>query len=1354
MANSSENVEVKVVFKANTKDLDNAKKVLDGLGRPNSNNGASNTADSLNDAGDAADKLSDKFKNAGNAADALSGSLKNTESAATELSGQLLNAADATDTLQKAFVDTGAAVDGLQDGMQATAAATGGMVDTINNARESAEGFNGSFVDLTSALGEIQGFGNTLKGISGGLLAMGGDAITVAGEFEQMHAKLVTIQKSGQKASETFENAKKLAASTPFDVKGVVNAAVQLEVYGQNSKELLPVVANLASAMGGDVSQAATAMGRALSGSSEGLQSLRDVFGVTTDKLVKFGAALNKQGGIAVDSKENLDKLKKALTGLINTEFGGGIERQAATVAGAMANVEDSVTNLKATIGSQFAPYMVVISRNLADIIEKTEQFAPTIAIFGAVGAAATGMAGTFISAAVAAVGLQAATSKLGLSLGGLVTKMRGVQVAGVSMFAAGGWALGITALIAGAEALNVHLLAQIENEKKLQEGIAEEAKQTVQLRHEWDNLRKAVEEATGAKVKFNEKDLTPGAVGIKEALGSTDVPGLQLYDKLSKSGYTPETIDAKIAQNKEAIKNQKKQIEDALKQYNAYTDAVEVYTQRGYTQPGTEALKSLGITEEELEASKRDVEVRKRRIEQLKEQASDLQAVKDRMSEIADPINKNIKEAQALGEYLKFADATKDIDVLKNALTDVGATLQNLRTTAASQTVVDVSDNKAIAKRMQELLKQNGQDTAEFKTLETIFQMANLYEERQKKIVELQQQDLQKQLEAMDQAYAEQQAGRDRDLEAEREHVVAKLKLAEEERQKRLNEVEKEIRSGKLTQDQLKTEKEYREKLSHATKTEIECKNRLHEIDKKIAEDANKKAAESALQSLDSQIGTLKASADELASSATASSSDIIRAYDIVLQKADEWKKANDDIISQNSKVKSAAESIIKGATSGRKMAVSRQNSELLTSLSEKASDRMVGVSGPLRQLDAVQANLSMYQQALAKLNRDTNNLKETESTRVQLQKTINNLKRQELSTTEQIRRVEEQLASETKSIEIQLEQEKLAALEDRAAAGEQVQQQIVDQQQKIYELELQQLHDAEQKKLKEVEGSEMGRLEVLKQYQMKREMLELQHNRKLNKEQHSLGGKSKHKSKQGKDSTESTGSSAKPASSQESTWKPGSPLKSLSQAIAEQNQWFADAGKDFGNAPAKTNKMGDAAEQTSNKLKGLARSADAEPIRRNAEAASISANAFSQAKDAVIVFATACISAAKQIQNMSQQAGNGEAAGGLTSGSSDSGDVASGSGGDSFNSVLPSVGEVSTFPSASAAGVTDMLASSGSQLAQISSSSNFRNSTVNNYYVDSARLAESVDARAMAKMISKISGQEERRIRTYTGR
>lgn len=198
--------------------------------------------------------------------------------------------------------------------------------------------------------------GMSMMTAGAGLAALTGYAVTVAGEFEQLRAKLETVQKSASKAEETFAFARDLAAKTPFDVQGVVTAAVQLEVYGTRAQEVLPMVADLAAGMGKDIESTSLVVGKAMSGSLEGFESLRNEYGISTAKLARYGAVLTSTGGISVQTASDLEKAKNALQAIIKTEFGGAVERQSRTFQGAVSNAGDSVKNLAASWGEGLIP--------------------------------------------------------------------------------------------------------------------------------------------------------------------------------------------------------------------------------------------------------------------------------------------------------------------------------------------------------------------------------------------------------------------------------------------------------------------------------------------------------------------------------------------------------------------------------------------------------------------------------------------------------------------------------------------------------------------------------------------------------------------------------------------------------------------------------------------------------------------------------------------------------------------------------------------------------------------------------------------------------------------------------------
>jgi DNA repair exonuclease SbcCD ATPase subunit len=239
-----------------------------------------------------------------------------------------------------------------------------------------------------------------------GIASLGGQVVKQAGEFEQLQARMLSVAKTAEGASAAFQNAIELASNSPFDVKGVVAATVQLEAFGQRSKELLPLVGNLAAAFGKPIEEGAQVLGKAFSGSLEGFESLRNTYGISTALLVRYGATMAKTGGIAVSTASDLQKARQALTQIIQTRYGDAMERQSRTLFGAFSNLEDAVSRFAAAFGTALIPLATTITRALTAVVESFEQIPAPFRTLIALGGVATVTIGALATAVLGVVGL------------------------------------------------------------------------------------------------------------------------------------------------------------------------------------------------------------------------------------------------------------------------------------------------------------------------------------------------------------------------------------------------------------------------------------------------------------------------------------------------------------------------------------------------------------------------------------------------------------------------------------------------------------------------------------------------------------------------------------------------------------------------------------------------------------------------------------------------------------------------------------------------------------------------------------------------------------------------------------
>jgi hypothetical protein len=257
--------------------------------------------------------------------------------------------------------------------------------ETLGAARKRVQDLSGEITDLAQKT--TIGFGAFAVG-AGVLVKSWADA---AGQMEQYRAKLTTVLKSSTEASKTITDAVTMAAKTPFEVSEIVNATVQLEVYGIKAKEILPLIGDLAAGMGKNLSATTLVVAKALSGSAEGFESLRNEYGITTAKLAQYGAVLSSTGSISVKTTSELEKAKNALLSIIKTNFGGAMERQNQTWQGAISNLSDAIEKLKVALGNELAPTLASTTRGITNIIESFNKSGGALKPFIAWGTLAAG---------------------------------------------------------------------------------------------------------------------------------------------------------------------------------------------------------------------------------------------------------------------------------------------------------------------------------------------------------------------------------------------------------------------------------------------------------------------------------------------------------------------------------------------------------------------------------------------------------------------------------------------------------------------------------------------------------------------------------------------------------------------------------------------------------------------------------------------------------------------------------------------------------------------------------------------------------------------------------------------------
>lgn len=350
----------------------------------------------------------------------------------------------------------------------------GASVDQVINEVQSSFGRLGGpigklFSGVSEKSGELRELGVAVGAVSFVVGRLGRELVARASEFEQFRAKLETVTHSVSAAREAMAYAVQFAAVTPFEVKGVVDATVQLGIFGVQARETLPMVANLAGGMGREIAETAHAFGGAWAGSQTAITQLRHSFGVSIFDLKKWGAEVTNQGEVLIHTQNQLDRFRRALTAIVNTRFAGAMERQLNTLKGAASNLQDAVTRFMVTLGERLIPLLTALAKGATAAVERFEKLPASLkdaAVLGGAAALALGSVATVIGLAVVegtklALALDAvagaylksaAAARLNAVAVASAGRAQGIA-AGIALQAAGGAGLGSLAATAVAPA-------------------------------------------------------------------------------------------------------------------------------------------------------------------------------------------------------------------------------------------------------------------------------------------------------------------------------------------------------------------------------------------------------------------------------------------------------------------------------------------------------------------------------------------------------------------------------------------------------------------------------------------------------------------------------------------------------------------------------------------------------------------------------------------------------------------------------------------------------------------------------------------------------------------------------------
>ncbi len=209
----------------------------------------------------------------------------------------------------------------------------------FQNNREKANSFLGVLKRIATTLAA----GFTLK-----------TAIEGAGNIEQYRNTLETVLKDSNMARKKLAWASRFANKTPFETEEVVGGMTKLQSYGiegdrilkTTNRSYLEMIGDMASGMGKSFDQAIEAVADARTGELERLKE----FGITKNMIAEFGKSkgleiFNSKGQI-----NDLELFNKTLFEMMDSRFGGAMEKQAKTFKGGLSTISGAAKSALSTL--------------------------------------------------------------------------------------------------------------------------------------------------------------------------------------------------------------------------------------------------------------------------------------------------------------------------------------------------------------------------------------------------------------------------------------------------------------------------------------------------------------------------------------------------------------------------------------------------------------------------------------------------------------------------------------------------------------------------------------------------------------------------------------------------------------------------------------------------------------------------------------------------------------------------------------------------------------------------------------------------------------------------------------------
>jgi tape measure domain-containing protein len=255
------------------------------------------------------------------------------------------------------FVRVSADLKGLTSGMEKAAQA----VDNLGKEAQQAASPLGNLRTIIAgtAAGELLADG--IKSAAQAMVGLGAQSIKLANELEQNKVAFTTMLGSAEKADAFLRDLSSFAANTPFELRGLTDSSKKLLAFGFDAQSILPIMNSVGNAVAGvgggkEVLDGVTlALGQmAAKGkvSAEEMNQLAER-GIPAWQMLAKEIGVSQPQAMKMAEKGAIDANTAivALVNGMNKQFPDMMKKQAATLGGALSNLQDSADQALTRIG-------------------------------------------------------------------------------------------------------------------------------------------------------------------------------------------------------------------------------------------------------------------------------------------------------------------------------------------------------------------------------------------------------------------------------------------------------------------------------------------------------------------------------------------------------------------------------------------------------------------------------------------------------------------------------------------------------------------------------------------------------------------------------------------------------------------------------------------------------------------------------------------------------------------------------------------------------------------------------------------------------------------------------------------